>query len=394
MCKVNFWQPAVRHKHQPRASINIPRAPAPEWDIRTTRCLSARLARRRIFTRFCRLSSVARLPPQLCPRARILRDRTATTDRQGPIAASVRKGDRACALGSGALLAVVNACTCPPVTSSWCLQPASLDPNNHLLPQWGLCGVPRSKAWPSAGMLKVAKALAPPLCPKHPLLGMPRSPASARPARATVFSHPGGTDGSFGGGHEFHADCRAGLRRRRASRALPTPPPCCLTHTLVCVLAGWLNSTQLNSPQLTSTQSNTLTTPPLPTAAAPPAAARDAVPCWSPHPQHTTTLLNQTPPPFNLEPLGLHVGLLCGLLVVLCCSQNQNAPPGRHDRSSVVSAGGRCCVWTVRSSAFGIQLSPLIKFSIIPPASGSANVCTARTQGNAPPRAPLPRCDC
>ena len=152
----------------------------------------------------------------------------------------------------------------------------------------------------------------------------------------------------------------ASVRGRRASRALPTPPPCCLTHTLVCVLAGWLNSTQLNSPQLTSTQSNTLTTPPLPTAAAPPAAARDAVPCWSPHPQHTTTtLLNQSPPrpPFNLEPLGLHVGLLCGLLVVLCCSQNQNAPPGRHDRSSVVSAGGRCCVWTVRSSAFALRRS-------------------------------------
>ena len=136
--KVRFWQPAVRHNHPPRAWINILRAPASECDARTTRCLSAHLARRRIFTRFCRLSSVARLPPQLCPRARILRDRTATTDRQGPIAASVRKGDRACALGSGAVLAVVNACTCLPVTSScWCLQPASLDPNNHLLPQWG-----------------------------------------------------------------------------------------------------------------------------------------------------------------------------------------------------------------------------------------------------------------
>ena len=275
MCKVNFWQPAVRHNHPPRAWINILRAPGPDCHTRTTRSLSAHLARRRIFTRFCRLSSVARLPPQLCPRARILRDRTATTDRQGPIAASVRKGDRACALGFGAVLAVVNACTCLPVTSSWCLQPASLDPNNHLLPQWGLCGVPRSKAWPSAGMLKVAKALAPPPCPKHPLLGMPRSPASARPARATVFSHPGGTDGSFGGGHEFHADCRAGLRRKGAPPAPSRPRPLAvlLTHLFVCsqdvaqlnstqLNSTHLNSTQLNSAQLNSTQSNTLSTPP------------------------------------------------------------------------------------------------------------------------------------
>ena len=208
MCKVNFWQPAVRHKHQPRASISIPRAPAPEWDIRTTRCLSARLARRRIFTRFCRLSSVARLPPQLWPRARILRDRTATTDRQGPIAASVRKGDRACALGFGAVLAVVNACTCLPVTSSWCLQPASLDPNNHLLPQWGLCGVPRSKAWPSAGMLKVAKALAPPTLPQAPAARPSTKPCE----RAVRASHCFFTS-------RWH---RRQLRRRaRVPRGLP-----------------------------------------------------------------------------------------------------------------------------------------------------------------------------
>ena len=272
----------------------------------------------------------------------------------------MRKGDRACALGSGAVFAVVNACTCLPVTSSWCLQPASLDPNNHLLPQWGLCGVPRSKAWPSAGMLKVAKALAPPLCPKPPLLGMPRSPASARPARATVFSHPGGTDGSFGGGHEFHADCRAGLRRRRASRALPTPPPCCLTHTLVCVLAGWLNSTQLNSSHLNSTQPNSIKH----TLHPPPSHRRGAArrrPRRRPLLVTSSSTYNNTsqskPPPFNLEPLGLHVCLLCGLLVALCCSQNQKSPPGRHDRSSVVSAGGRCCVWTVRSSAFALRRS-------------------------------------
>ena len=179
--------------------------------------------------RFGQESARARSIPQLCPRARDLRDRAATTGSDDPTAASVREGDRAWSLTLMHFLVSWPPAVTLPEPQPRCLQPVGLDRNNYPVQQWGLCGVPRSKAWPSEGHVKVAKPARSQTPPQHPAHGIP-STWGARGPPTAVLSLAGGSSPLTWRRAGALLAAPAGIGsflngRRAAPPALPAPNP-------------------------------------------------------------------------------------------------------------------------------------------------------------------------